>query len=89
MPKPGSGRVFKAIRHIKFLCLSLYGFGESIEDVREIKEDGPLREALRLIRTPSFSAIGDWLKRAGTRGGIKGWKGCQVETFLAMHFTLP
>jgi hypothetical protein len=39
MPKARSGRGFEAIRYIKPLCMSIYGGGESIEDVREIRED--------------------------------------------------
>jgi len=45
MPRPGSGKGFEAIRYIKPLCMSMYGGGESIEDVREIREKDSLREA--------------------------------------------
>jgi hypothetical protein len=46
--------------------------GETIEDVREIREDQTLRQALDLPPLPSSSAIGDWLKRMGSRGGLQG-----------------
>ena len=72
MPMPGSGRGFCAISYIKPLILMLYGGGESIEDVREIREDKTLREAIGLKQVPSVSAIGDWLKRMGVNGGIAG-----------------
>jgi hypothetical protein len=69
--KPRSGRGFKAASYIKPLSLMLYGGGESIEDVREVREDS-LREVLGLWKVPSSSAIGDWLRRVGRRGGIAG-----------------
>ena len=72
MPMPGSGRGFCAISYIKPLILMLYGGGESIEDVREIREDKTLREAIGQKLVPSASAIGDWLRRMGINGGIVG-----------------
>jgi hypothetical protein len=71
MPKPGSGRGFKATSYIKPLSMMLYGGGEAIEDVREVREDS-LREVLGLGEVPSPSAIGDWLRRMGCSGGIEG-----------------
>lgn len=70
MPRPGSGRGFKAISYIGPVSMMLYGGGEAIEEIREIREDHPLREAIQMERIPSCSAIGDWLKRMGERGGI-------------------
>jgi hypothetical protein len=52
--------------------MTLYGGGETIEDVREIRNDNTLKEAISLRDIPSSSAIGDWLKRMGRRGGIEG-----------------
>ena len=72
LPKPGSGRGFEPIRYIKPLSMMLYGGGEAIEDVREIREDDSLREVVELGEVPSSSAIGDWLRRIGERGGIGG-----------------
>jgi hypothetical protein len=68
MPKSGSGRGFEAIRYIKPLSMALYGGGEAIEDVREIREDYSLREVIELQEVPSSSATGDWLRRIG-----EGW----------------
>lgn len=59
MPRPGSGRGFGAIRYIEPLSMSLYGGGETIDDVREIRQDDSLREVLGLDEIPSSSAIGD------------------------------
>lgn len=75
MPRPGSGRGFEAISYIEPLSMMLYGGGEAIEEIREIREDHPLREAIQMGRIPSCSAIGDWLKRMGERGGIEGMEG--------------
>jgi hypothetical protein len=72
MPMARSGRGFEAIRYIKPLSMSLYGGAESIEDVREIREDDSLREATEMGEIPSSSAIGDWLKREAARGGVEG-----------------
>jgi hypothetical protein len=72
MPRAGSGRGFKAISYIEPLSMMLYGGGEAIEEVREIREDHPLREAIQMEMIPSSSAIGDWLRRMGERGGIGG-----------------
>ena len=72
MPRAESGRGFKAICYIRPLSMMLYGGGEAIEEVREIREDHPLREAIELERVPSCSAMGDWLRRMGERGGIGG-----------------
>jgi len=75
MPRPGSGRGFEAIWYIGPLSMMLYGGGGAIEEIREIREDHPLREAIQMERIPSCSAIGDWLKRMGERGGIEGMEG--------------
>jgi hypothetical protein len=72
LPKPCSGRGYEPIRYIKPLSMMLYGGGEAIEDVREVREDDSLREVVGLEEVPSSSAIGDWLRRMGERGGIGG-----------------
>jgi len=48
----------------------LYGGGETIEDVREIREDATLRKLTGLQKIPSVSALGDWLRRMGERSGV-------------------
>jgi hypothetical protein len=72
LPKPGSGAGICALNYIQPISMMLYGGGETIEDVREIREDVSLREAIGLKQVPSASAIGDWLKRMGVKGGITG-----------------
>jgi hypothetical protein len=69
-PKGGSGNSYKASEYITPLSLMLYGGGESIEDVREIRGDATLRKLAGLQKIPSVSAIGDWLRRMGERSGV-------------------
>jgi hypothetical protein len=70
LPKPGSGNSYKASEYIIPISLMLYGGGEAIEDVREIRGDAPLRKITGLTGIPSVSAIGDWLRRIGERSGV-------------------
>lgn len=70
LPQPGSGHGYEASKYIIPISLMLYGGGENIEDVREIRSDVALREIVGLKKIPSVSAIGDWLKRMGEREGI-------------------
>lgn len=72
MPKPGSGNGLEAINYVKPLSMTLYGGGETIEDVREIRNDNTLKGVISPGKIPSSSAIGDWLKRMGRNGGIEG-----------------
>jgi hypothetical protein len=72
MPGPGSGRGFRSRDYIKPLSMTLYGGGEAIEDVRELRGNQVLGEVCGVKRIPSSSAIGDWLKRMGNRGGLWG-----------------
>ena len=71
MPRPGSGNGLEAASYVKPLSMTLYGGGETIEDVREIRDDNTLKGVISLKKVPSSSAIGDWLKRMGSRGGIE------------------
>ncbi len=70
-PKPLNKKGYNHMEYALPLMLMMYAGGRSIADVREIKEDQVLRELLELNRVPSESAIGDWLKKMGDRGGIK------------------
>ena len=85
MPEARSGRGFEAMRYIKPLCMSLYGGGESIEDVREIRDDDSLREAAEMEEIPSSSATGDWLKREAGRGGVEGME--EVNDTIARNLS--
>ena len=69
-PQAGSGNSYRASEYIIPISLMLYGGGESIEDVREIRSDATLRKLTGLQKIPSVSAIGDWLRRMGERSGV-------------------
>lgn len=71
MPQPGSGHGYRATSYIKSLSMMLYGGGEAIEELREIREDHSMRRLSGLQEVPSSSAMGDWLRRMGDRGGIE------------------
>ncbi|MEN6431860.1 MAG: hypothetical protein ABFD06_03095 [Smithella sp.] len=69
-PPAGSGHSYSASEYIIPISLMLYGGGESIEDVREIRGDAPLRKVSGLTGIPGVSAMGDWLRRMGGRSGV-------------------
>lgn len=81
LPEPRSGRGLRASQYVTPLSLTLYGGGETIEDIREIRDDQTLRTAIDLESIPSSSAIGDWLKRMGRTGGLQGM--AQVNKAIA------
>ncbi|WP_435549165.1 IS1380-like element ISDssp4 family transposase, partial [Desulfobacterium sp. N47] len=72
LPAPGSGAGYSASEHILPLILMLNGGGRSLEDLRQIRKDDGLREVLPLKRMPSSDATGDWLRRSGINGSLKG-----------------
>jgi len=72
LPKPKSGAGYKPSEYIFPLILMLNGGGRSLEDTRQIRDDEAMREILPLKRIPSTDAIGDWLRRIGQNGGLKG-----------------
>ena len=86
LPQPRSGRGLKASHYVMPLSLTLYGGGETIEDVRELRDGHPLRTAIDLKLVPSSAAIGDWLKRMGRTGGLQ----LTYHLFLAQRLlTMP
>jgi Transposase DDE domain group 1 len=67
-PPPGSGRGYRASSYVKPLVWMLHAGGRRLEDVRELRaEQGVLRQ-LGLEELPSTDAVGDWLRRTGSRG---------------------
>jgi hypothetical protein len=79
LPKACSGNSYKASEYIIPISLMLYGGGENIEDVREIRGDATLRRITGLKVIPSVSAIGDWLRRMGERSGVAALEGINVS----------
>jgi hypothetical protein len=72
LPGPGSGAGYAASAHVLPLVLMLHGGGRSLEDLRQVREDGGLRELLDLAEIPSADAVGDWLRRMGAGRGLRG-----------------
>ena len=72
LPEPGSGAGYNLSEYIYPLMLMLNGGGRSLEDTRQIRDDGGLRELLALERIPSSDACGGWLRGMGVGGGLSG-----------------
>ncbi len=62
----------------------LAGGGRHIEDLREIRDDAALRALVGLRRMPSLSTFGDWLVRAGARGGMAALRAVEEEAAQAI-----
>lgn len=52
---------------LRSALLLLHGGGRTLEDLRQLRPDGALYEAISL-QVPSADALGDWLRREGQRG---------------------
>lgn len=72
MPKPKSAAGYNAEEYIIPMVLMLNGGGQSLEDIREIRQDDGMRELLKLETIPSSDACGDWLRRMGKEDGMEG-----------------
>lgn len=72
LPKPGSGAGYKPSEYFFPMLLMLHGGGRNLEDLRVIRNDEGLREILKIEKVPSSDATGDWLRRMGEKGGLKG-----------------
>ena len=72
LPNPSSGAGYNPSEYIFPLIVMRNGGGRSLEDTRQIRTDEAMREVLPLKRIPSTDAIGDWLRRIGQNGGLKG-----------------
>ena len=69
-PKPLNKQGYGHMEYVIPAMLTMYAGGKGFADIREIREDKVLRELLGLNMVPSESAIGDWFKKMGDRGGI-------------------
>lgn len=72
LPWPGSGAGYRPSGYVLPLVLMLNGGGQSMEDLRQIRQDTALRDLLDLERIPSSDAVGGWLRRSGMSGGLSG-----------------
>src|SRR5487761_531240 len=67
-PKPGSGRGYRASAYVKPLVWMLQAGGRRLEEVRELRTEQKVLSRLGLDELPSADALGDWLRRMGSRG---------------------
>jgi len=81
-PWPGSNRGYEAWSFIEPLVLRLEGGGRHVVDLREIRDDGALRELIGTGRMPALSTYGTgWCGRGGAEEcgrcgrSAKAWPG--------------
>lgn len=67
-PQPGSGRGYQASTYVKPLVWMLQAGGRRLEEVRELRAEQGVLSQLGLEELPSADAVGDWLRRTGSRG---------------------
>jgi len=67
-PEPGSGRGYRASEYVRPLVWMLHAGGRRLEDVRELRAEQGVLAHLGMEELPSADAIGDWLRRMGSRG---------------------
>src|SRR5699024_23320 len=80
MPRPGSGRGYRAEAYVTPLVLMLNGGGRSLEELRMLAHDTALAHVLRRTTLPSTDAFGDWLRRMGHGPGLAGL--CRINERL-------
>ena len=67
-PRPGSGHGYRASATVKPLVWMLQAGGRRLEEVRELRAEQAVLRRLGLGELPSADALGDWLRRMGSRG---------------------
>ena len=72
LPAPGSAAGYRPSQFVLPLVLMLNGGGQSLEDLRELREDEGLRRLLEWEEIPASDTTGDWLRRMGGGRGLKG-----------------
>ena len=72
LPEPGSAAGYRPSQFVLPLVLMLNGGGQSLEDLRELREDEGLRRLLEWEEVPASDTTGDWLRRMGAGRGLKG-----------------
>jgi hypothetical protein len=66
-PKPGSNRGIKSSDHITTLMYMFIDGAVHIEDVNHLQSDEAFQEMLKEMQLPTSDAIGDWLRRHGSK----------------------
>lgn len=69
-PEPGSGRGYRASEYVRPLVWMLHAGGRRLEEVRELRAEQEVLAHLGMQQLPSADALGDWLRRMGSRGGV-------------------
>lgn len=65
LPGPGSNRGYRASAFVDSLVLLLQAGGRHLEDIRELRQEGPLLKLVERDEFPDSDTIGDWLRRMG------------------------
>jgi hypothetical protein len=66
---PKSGRGYAPHAFVQGLVWMLHAGGRRLEDVRELRAEQEVLEALGLEGVPDAGTVGDWLRRQGEKGG--------------------
>jgi hypothetical protein len=71
-PKPGSNRGIRASDYVMTLMYMFIDGALHLEDVSHLHEDKAYQEMIHQMKLPSSDAIGDWLRRYGSKES-EGW----------------
>ncbi|HNV63186.1 MAG: IS1380 family transposase [Rikenellaceae bacterium] len=66
-PKPGSNRAIKSSDYITTLVYMFIDGALHLEDVNHLHSDEAFQEMLKEMKLPTSDAIGDWLRRVGSK----------------------
>jgi hypothetical protein len=66
-PKPGSNRGIKASDYVTTLMYMFIDGAMHLEDVNHLHSDEAYQEMIKEMRLPGSDAIGDWLRRYGSK----------------------
>jgi hypothetical protein len=70
-PKPGSNRGIKSSDYIMTLMYMFIDGAMHLEDVKHLMSDEAFQELLEGMQLPTSDAIGDWLRRHGSKATEK------------------
>jgi hypothetical protein len=86
LPGPGSNRGYAASAFVDSLVLLLQAGGRRLEDLRELRREGPLLKLVGGDEIPDSDTVGDWLRRMGDpRSGQAGLAGLGVIRDILSH----
>lgn len=86
LPGPGSNRGYAASAFVDSLVLLLQAGGRRLEDLRELRREGPLLKLVEREEIPDSDTVGDWLRRMGDPAtGQTGLVGLGVVRDVLTH----